>query len=97
MTDQYLFDSPALRVVQHRAQAMQSASDILPSGMVTVKGLDEDAIHDLCETAKNAVQSQENPPVAMVANYLYPKGYVIAGTMDVIEYILQCGLSEVRK
>ncbi|KAK3736451.1 hypothetical protein QZH41_008112 [Actinostola sp. cb2023] len=81
----------ALKVVQCRAQAMQIASEEHPSGMVTVKGLNEDEIHKLCETA--VVQSQATS-VAMVANYLYPRGHVIAGTMDAVEYVLQCAKSK---
>ena len=62
--------------------------------MVTVKGLNEDEIHKLCETA---VDQSQATSVAMVANYLYPRGHVIAGTMDAVEYVLQCAKSKVRK
>lgn len=77
---------------------MQIASETHPSGMVTVKGLQDEAIQDLCEAAKIVTHSQASiqPPVAMAANFLYPKGHVIAGTLDVIKYILENGKIKVR-
>ena len=77
---------------------MQIASEKHPSGMVTVKGLQGEAIQDLCEAAKTVTHSQDSSqqPVAMVANFLYPKGHVVAGTINVINYILQHGIIKVR-
>ena len=72
---------------------MQQASEKIPSGMVTIKGLNENEIQELCTIASNTVQSQDT---AVIANYLYPRGHVIAGPMDAVEYVLQFGKSKVR-
>ena len=72
---------------------MQAASEKNPSGMLTVKGLNENEIQELCTIARSAVQSQDT---AVIANHLYPRGHVIAGPMDAIEYVLQFSKSKVR-
>lgn len=63
----------ALRVVQVRGEAMQAAADEIPSGMVSVLGLDLDGVERLCE------QAREPDEVLQVANHLCPGNIVVSG------------------
>ncbi len=60
-----------LRVVQRRGEAMQAASDATPSSMVSVLGLDQARVEELCARA-GGVQ---------IANLLGPGNIVISGTL----------------
>ncbi|KAL9974743.1 hypothetical protein ACROYT_G011823 [Oculina patagonica] len=81
-----------LKVVQVRAQAMQEASDQQPSGMVSIMGPADLDVQLLCDTAKewsNSRGTQE--PVACVANYLFPGGWVLGGDKSSVQYIVEFG------
>jgi [acyl-carrier-protein] S-malonyltransferase len=62
-----------LRLVQARGQAMQAASDATPSGMVSVLGLDQAKVDELCAAARSA-------GLVQVANLLCPGNIVVSGT-----------------
>jgi len=62
-----------LRVVQERGAAMQDAADAVPSGMVSILGLEADKIERLCEDAR--AESE----VLQIANYLCPGNIVVSG------------------
>jgi [acyl-carrier-protein] S-malonyltransferase len=62
-----------LRVVQLRGRAMQDAADLVPSGMVSVLGLDADKVQALCD------QSREPGEVLQLANYLCPGNIACSG------------------
>ncbi len=68
----------ALRVVQVRGEAMQAASDAVPSGMVSVLGLDQDAIQQICDDARE-------DGILEIANLLCPGNIVLSGTNDACE------------
>lgn len=70
-----------LRLVQLRGQAMQEASDAVPSGMVSVIGLDVDTVRELCEKV-------DDPGVLTIANYLCPKNYVASGAQSACEKLV---------
>src|SRR3954470_12493777 len=55
-----------LRVVQERGRAMQDAADAVPSGMVSILGLDPEKIEKLCADARAEGE------VLQIANYLCP-------------------------
>jgi len=62
-----------LRVVQQRGAAMQAAADATPSGMVSIIGLDQSKVEELC--------AQARPSGAIdVANLLCPGNIVVSGT-----------------
>ena len=56
----------ALRVVQERGRAMQAAADAVPSGMVSILGLEVAQVNKLCEDARAEGE------VLQIANYLCP-------------------------
>jgi [acyl-carrier-protein] S-malonyltransferase len=62
-----------LRLVHKRGNAMQAASDATPSAMVSVLGLDQAKVEELCSTARAA------GPIE-VANLLCPSNIVVSGS-----------------
>jgi [acyl-carrier-protein] S-malonyltransferase len=61
-----------VRLVQQRGAAMQDASDEVPSGMVSILGLDRQRVEALCDEARQG-------EVLDVANLLCPGNIVISG------------------
>jgi len=66
-----------LRIVQRRGQAMQAASDATPSGMVSILGLNQAQVEDLCASARSA-------GVCEVANLLCPANIAVSGTKEAL-------------
>jgi [acyl-carrier-protein] S-malonyltransferase len=62
-----------LRVVQERGRAMQDAANAVPSGMVSLLGLDKEKIEKLCEEARGPGE------VLQIANFLCPGNIVVSG------------------
>ncbi len=67
-----------LRVVAERGAAMQDASEAVPSGMVSILGVDLADIEAIC---KEAAQGE----VLNVANHLCPGTIVVSGTISACE------------
>jgi [acyl-carrier-protein] S-malonyltransferase len=61
-----------LRLVQERGAAMQDASDAVPSGMVSILGLERNQVEELCDRAREG-------DVLQIANLLCPGNIVISG------------------
>ncbi|RCS41309.1 [acyl-carrier-protein] S-malonyltransferase [Bremerella cremea] len=68
----------ALKVVQVRGEAMQAASDAVPSGMVSILGLEPDAVEKICDEARE-------DGILQIANLLCPGNIVVSGTNDACE------------
>src|SRR5690349_21106186 len=62
-----------LRVVQERGRAMQDAADAVPSGMVSVLGLDAEKTTAVCQEARTGDE------ILQIANYLCPGNIVVSG------------------
>src|SRR5262245_35280321 len=62
-----------LRVVQERGRAMQAASEAVPSGMVSILGLDVQKTQQVCGEARGPGE------VLQIANYLGPGNIVVSG------------------
>jgi len=62
-----------LTLVQRRGAAMQEAADALPSGMVSILGLERVEVEALCEKARGE-------DILEIANLLCPGNIVISGT-----------------
>jgi [acyl-carrier-protein] S-malonyltransferase len=69
-----------LRLVKRRGEAMQAASDLIPSGMVSVLTLEQPRVEELCA----AVRQNE---ILQIANYLCPGNYAVAGHRSACERI----------
>lgn len=72
----------ALRLVQVRGEAMQEAADAVPSGMVSVLGLDRTQVDDLCAKAGDGETLQ-------IANLLCPGNIVVSGTNAACERLAE--------
>jgi [acyl-carrier-protein] S-malonyltransferase len=64
-----------LRVVRRRGEAMQAAADATPSGMVSIIGLDQAKVEELCAQARPKGQIE-------IANLLCPGNIVVSGSKD---------------
>jgi [acyl-carrier-protein] S-malonyltransferase len=62
-----------LRLVQKRGEAMQAASDAMPSGMVSVLTLEQAKVEELCAAARSLGTMQ-------IANLLCPGNIAVSGT-----------------
>ena len=69
---------------------MQKASDENPSGMVTVTGLREDEIEELLKSVRELCENAQ----ILIANYLYSKGFVVAGERTAIDCLLKMPVSK---
>lgn len=67
-----------LKIVQERGAAMQAASDAVPSGMVSILGLELPQVEALCERAAQG-------EVLQVANLLCPGNIAVSGTKAACE------------
>ncbi|KAK2859047.1 hypothetical protein Q5P01_003667 [Channa striata] len=80
----------ALYAVKVRAEAMQKASELLPSGMLSVIGRPQAQYKNACLQAKEHCKSLGiEEPVCSVANYLFPDGRVIAGHQPALDFLQQ--------
>jgi [acyl-carrier-protein] S-malonyltransferase len=70
-----------LRVVQERGRAMQDAADAVPSGMVSILGMDAEKIEKLCADARAEGE------VLQIANYLGPGNIVVSGHKGACERV----------
>ena len=62
-----------LELVRKRGQAMQQASDAVPSGMVSVLGLDREQVDAVCNAARN------DGEILQMANFLCPGNIAVSG------------------
>ncbi|KAM6961586.1 malonyl-CoA-acyl carrier protein transacylase, mitochondrial [Tautogolabrus adspersus] len=80
----------ALYAVKVRAEAMQKASELVPSGMLSVIGRPQAQYKYACLQAKEHCKSLGmEEPVCSVANYLFPDGRVIAGHQQALDFLQQ--------
>lgn len=71
-----------LRLVQERGRAMQAAADLTPSGMVSILGMERDAIDAHCNDARGG-------DVLQVANLLCPGNIVVSGHREACSRVTQ--------
>lgn len=75
----------ALRLVQRRGQAMQSAADAVQSGMASVIGLDLDSVSKLCD------QVRGDGEILQPANILCTGNIAVSGHKAAIERLVEAG------
>ena len=74
-----------LRVVQERGRAMQAAADAVPSGMVSILGLDREKIEALCVDCRRG-------EVLEIANLLCPGNIVVSGGKEACREIMDAAV-----
>jgi [acyl-carrier-protein] S-malonyltransferase len=72
-----------LRVVQERGRAMQDAADAVQSGMVSILGMEQDKIEQLCN------ETRQPGEVLQIANLLCPGNIVVSGHKSACERIAE--------
>ncbi|MBN3321991.1 FABD protein, partial [Atractosteus spatula] len=78
----------ALYAVKVRAEAMQEASDRIPSGMMAVLGKAQAKYGYACLMAREHCESLGiESPVCSISSYLFPDGRVIAGHLQALEFL----------
>ncbi len=70
-----------LRVVQERGRAMQDAADEVASGMLSILGMEQDKIEQLCN------ETRQPGEVLQIANLLCPGNIVVSGHKSACERI----------
>lgn len=77
-----------LYAVKIRAEAMQEASEAVPSGMLSVLGQPQSKFTVACREAREHCRTLgiENP-VCEVANFLFPDCRVISGHLEALHYL----------
>lgn len=80
--------SEGLYAVKARAEAMQEASEAVPSGMLSVLGQRQSNFSFACLEAQEHCKSLgiENP-VCQVSNYLFPDCRVISGHLEALQFL----------
>jgi [acyl-carrier-protein] S-malonyltransferase len=76
-----------LRLVAERGAAMQAASDAIPSGMVSILGMDLAKVEELCQ---RAIQGG----VLQVANLLCPGNIVVSGDNAACQRVADLAVAE---
>ena len=71
-----------LRVVQERGRAMQAAADAVPSGMVSMLGMEREQIESLCDQARGGETLE-------IANLLCPGNIVVSGHKAACERVTE--------
>jgi len=72
-----------LKLVKLRAEAMQTATEIVPQCMCSIAGLDRPTLEKLCKEA--IALNLDKQPVCQIANVLFPAGFTVAGTKATID------------
>ncbi|MEX0819206.1 MAG: ACP S-malonyltransferase [Pirellulaceae bacterium] len=75
-----------LSVVKTRGEAMQAAADAVPSGMVSLLGLEIDVIEQVCDEARG-------DGILQIANYLCPGNTVVSGSQDACERVAELAVT----
>lgn len=82
----------ALKLVMIRGTAMAEAAASSPQAMVSIAGLTEEVVAELCERAKQAAPGEGE--VCQIANVLFKKGFACAGTRPAVERLREAAEKE---
>ncbi|CAK9056011.1 unnamed protein product [Durusdinium trenchii] len=73
-----------LRLVKFRGEAMQEAAEASPQKMISVAGLSQQVLEQLCSECRSGPDD-----VCQVANFLFPNGFSCAGSESACEKLLK--------
>ena len=77
----FLYSFAGLSLIKLRAESMHTACKEQPSGMLTLVGLEEATVNKLCQQCREKLPRGAE---ICIANYLFPKGYVVSGTEEAV-------------
>jgi len=75
-----------LAIVQERGRAMQAAADILPSGMVSILGLERDKVEAVCNECRGGETLE-------IANLLGPGNIVVSGGKEACRRVMDAAVA----
>jgi [acyl-carrier-protein] S-malonyltransferase len=75
-----------LAIVQERGRAMQSAADILPSGMVSILGLEREKVEAVCNECRGSETLE-------IANLLGPGNIVVSGGKEACRQVMDAAVA----
>jgi [acyl-carrier-protein] S-malonyltransferase len=74
----------ALRLVKARAEAMEEAAKKTKGGMLSIVGLDDVKLQEVCDKARSTAKAGQ---VIGVANLLFPEGRVVSGNDELLAQV----------
>jgi [acyl-carrier-protein] S-malonyltransferase len=77
-----------LKLVKLRSEAMQGSCLEVPSGMLTVIGLDQDRLDDCCRRVNT-----DSDPIS-ISIHLFPSGFAVAGTLKALALLKDVVINE---
>jgi [acyl-carrier-protein] S-malonyltransferase len=75
-----------LAIVQERGRAMQAASDAVPSGMVSILGLEREKVENVCDECRGG-------EVLEIANLLCPGNIVVSGHKEACRKVMDAAVA----
>eukprot|EP01023_Acetabularia_acetabulum_P047147 TRINITY_DN4951_c0_g1_i5.p2 TRINITY_DN4951_c0_g1~~TRINITY_DN4951_c0_g1_i5.p2 ORF type:complete len:356 (-),score=82.11 TRINITY_DN4951_c0_g1_i5:152-1219(-) len=82
-----------LKLVKLRGESMQAAADLEPSGMVSIIGLPQEKVEEICS---KVCDSLGDPEAIKIANYLCPGNYAVSGSIAGCEKVEQIAKPEFK-
>eukprot|EP01024_Parvocaulis_polyphysoides_P049877 TRINITY_DN4855_c0_g1_i4.p2 TRINITY_DN4855_c0_g1~~TRINITY_DN4855_c0_g1_i4.p2 ORF type:complete len:357 (-),score=71.74 TRINITY_DN4855_c0_g1_i4:265-1335(-) len=82
-----------LKLVKLRGESMQAAADMEPSGMVSIIGLPEEKVDEIC---KAVCEKVGDPDAVKIANYLCPGNYAVSGSIAGCEKVEEIAKPEYK-
>jgi len=73
-----------VRLTKARGEAMQAASDLVPTAMVSLVGLNQAKVEELCEHVQLITGKQ-----IQIGNYLSQDMFVVSGDLEACQYIVK--------
>ena len=80
-----------VKITKARGEAMQSASDAVDSGMVSVIGLDKEKVAELCAAA-----SEKSGKTIQIANFLCSGNYAVSGATEACAVVSEIAKPEFK-
>jgi len=80
-----------LRLVKARVEAMQEAANECPQVTLSVAGIEQSKLEEICSQAMASANENEGggQEVCQIANVLFKKGYTVGGTKAAVEECLK--------
>lgn len=73
-----------VKLTSIRGKAMQYASNIIPSGMISIVGLSQEIIEKLCYETSTDLQQD-----IQIGNYLTENNFTISGSIETLNYFIK--------
>mmetsp|Transcript_2096 Transcript_2096/g.3058 ORF Transcript_2096/g.3058 Transcript_2096/m.3058 type:complete len:359 (-) Transcript_2096:68-1144(-) len=80
-----------VKVTKARGEAMQAASDVTPTGMVSVIGLDSGKVSEICKAA-----AEKSGEPVQIANYLCKGNYAVSGAIPALDVVQEIAKPEYK-